>query len=209
MTEVDEDSPSRSGLILYAPAPPGAHPGGSAERRGGSYAHLEGHRETLWASYAKPGQPGQPVTPLSWSPPALLTGRPPGLSFRARLGHESVGTADTLEPPTGAPGRDPQASGEWPPGGRRPGVRLGLRLPGWSAGTGTKAPSRDLAHAARGDASRGSPEEIGSAGWDSGPEGNPSGAARSALDSDSETVSKTVAPRLTARLHPIWCRVVL
>jgi hypothetical protein len=43
-------------------------------------------------------QPGQPVTPLSWSPPALLTGRPPGLSFRARLGHESVGTADTLEP---------------------------------------------------------------------------------------------------------------
>jgi IS5 family transposase len=44
--------------------------------------------------------------------------------------------------------------------GTGPDSALGLRLPGWSAGTGTKAPSRDLAQAARGDASRGGPDEI-------------------------------------------------
>jgi hypothetical protein len=98
-------------------------------------------------------QPGQPVTPLSWSPPALLTGRPQCYRSGRGWGHEPVGTADTLEPPPRVPlAVTPRSAANGRQDGAGSDSALELRLPRRSPRTVTKAPSRDLTYAAGAEA---------------------------------------------------------
>jgi hypothetical protein len=65
-------------------------------------------------------QPGQPVTPLSWTPLAAPTGQPSAIVPGATGGTSRSALLTRSNPPTGAPGHNLQVSGEWPPGWRRP-----------------------------------------------------------------------------------------